>query len=397
MVDGWLPGKTLVGDEGSAAPAARASVGGLAEGQGGRLGEAVGEQLRVMSGEGKVGLAQGDEVAGDEAPAPGGSAGKRVLAVGAGFAPDDGAGGGASRWLAGPVDLFAVAFHFELLQMGRLLGGPGLAVGQNGVAGGAGGRRCSRGQQGEDEGRLSPAGAHEEMVVHVPGAGEKLRKMPEADGQGEGRPIADHRRSGRHPVPEFEDVFPGDAEGAGGGMVGRYGDEVPGHAPVSPAAASSQLRAVPALAMVSRVVKVLLATMNRVVRGLRPARVVARSAPSTLATKWTARSGCWPGGQRPDRHARAEVGAADADIDDVGDALAGETAPPGAAVDGFAKASRRARTAPTSGGGGSGPQRHMADGPASVWLMVSPAASLAFQPSRSAAAAGRRAAPGSGR
>ena len=31
--------------------------------------------------------------------------------------------------------------------------------------------------------------------------------------------------------------------------------------------------------------------------------------------------------QRPGRHARPEVGTADADIDDIGDPLAGETAP----------------------------------------------------------------------
>ena len=52
-----------------------------------------------------------------------------------------------------------------------------------------------------------------------------------------------------------------------------------------PSFASSQSRAEPALVMVSWVVKVLDATMNRVRSGSRPLRVSARWALSTLETK----------------------------------------------------------------------------------------------------------------
>ena len=62
--------------------------------------------------------------------------------------------------------------------------------------------------------------------------------------------------------------------------------------------------------------------MNRVRAGSRPRSVSAMSAPSTLETKWARRLRGRIGRQRARRHRRAEVGAADADVDDVGHRLA---------------------------------------------------------------------------
>src|SRR6185369_3557826 len=56
--------------------------------------------------------------------------------------------------------------------------------------------------------------------------------------------------------------------------------------------ATNQARAVSALVIVSGVVKVLLATTKSVSAGTTRARTEARSAPSTLATKWKVRPGC---------------------------------------------------------------------------------------------------------
>ena len=62
--------------------------------------------------------------------------------------------------------------------------------------------------------------------------------------------------------------------------------------------------------------------MNSVVSGSSGFSVSAMWAPSTLETKCR-RGPSWIGRERQRRHGRAEVGAADADVDDVGEGLAG--------------------------------------------------------------------------
>jgi hypothetical protein len=61
-------------------------VGGLAEGEGGGLRQAVGEQRDVVAGQRKIGFAQGNEITGNGAPALVEQLVEGVLAVGAGFA-----------------------------------------------------------------------------------------------------------------------------------------------------------------------------------------------------------------------------------------------------------------------------------------------------------------------
>ncbi len=91
----------------------------------------------------------------------------------------------------------------------------------------------------------------------------------------------------------------------------------------SPSASTSQARAVRAFVSVSIVPNVFEATMNSVDAGSESASTAAMSAPSTLETNDERSRGCANACERPRRHRRAEVGAADADVDDVGDPLVG--------------------------------------------------------------------------
>ena len=87
-----------------------------------------------------------------------------------------------------------------------------------------------------------------------------------------------------------------------------------------PKAASDQSRALCALVIVSSVVKVFDATMNSVSAGSRSRVASAKSVPSTFETKRKVRSRSRVVPQRLVGHDRPEVGAADADVDDVLDA-----------------------------------------------------------------------------
>ncbi len=90
---------------------------GLAFHEGFGLGEEIGEQNRVVLAEGILGFDRGEEIAGDEFRALVDQLIEGVLAVGAGLAPDDGAGG-IIDGLAVAVGAFAVGFHVALLKIG---------------------------------------------------------------------------------------------------------------------------------------------------------------------------------------------------------------------------------------------------------------------------------------
>jgi hypothetical protein len=70
--------------------------------------------------------------------------------------------------------------------------------------------------------------------------------------------------------------------------------------------------------MVSWVVKVLEATMKRCVR-IQVVEVSRRWVPSTLETKWTRKVVAAVRAERRADHLGPEVGAADADVDDIAD------------------------------------------------------------------------------
>ena len=82
-----------------------------------------------------------------------------------------------------------------------------------------------------------------------------------------------------------------------------------------------------ALVIVSIVVNVFDATMNSVSAGSRSRTASCRSAPSTFDTNRNVSSRVGERAQCLVRHRRTEVGAADADVDDVPDAPAGVAGP----------------------------------------------------------------------
>ena len=84
-------------------------VGGLAEGERLGLREDVGQQHVVMVAERVESLGEADEIAGDEARALVDELVEGVLAVGAGLAPEDGAGVGSRR--ASPSSVTCLPLH----------------------------------------------------------------------------------------------------------------------------------------------------------------------------------------------------------------------------------------------------------------------------------------------
>ena len=92
-----------------------------------------------------------------------------------------------------------------------------------------------------------------------------------------------------------------------------------------------QARAVWALVIVSSVVNVFDETMNSVSAGSRSCVASAKSVPSTFETKRNVRLAVAVMLQRLVGHHRPEVRAADADVDDVADPLAGVALPLAAA------------------------------------------------------------------
>ena len=86
-----------------------------------------------------------------------------------------------------------------------------------------------------------------------------------------------------------------------------------------------------ALVIVSSVVNVFDETMNSVSAGSRSRMASAKSVPSTFETKRKVEAALAVVPQRLVGHDRPEVGAADADVDDVADALAGVALPCAAA------------------------------------------------------------------
>jgi hypothetical protein len=170
------------------------------------------------------------------------------------------------------------------------------------------------------------------MLVHGMRPGQQLLEIVEADGQRQRQ--ADHRPqrvAAANPVPEGEGIGRIDAEAGDFGKVGGHGDEVSRHGGLA------QRRHQPG------------ARRGGVLHGLlggeglagddeqRGARLQAGQHRGEVGgvevgDVMGADLGVAVSGQRLGRHARAEVGAADADVHDVGDRLAGGAAPV-AAVD----------------------------------------------------------------
>ena len=183
-----------------------------------------------------------------------------------------------------------------------------------------------------------------EVPVDGVEAGQEVGEVLRPDGHGHrGADGRVDRVAAAHPVPEAERVRRVDAEGRDLVQRGRHGDEVLGHRrrppprrrPRSPrtprSASSSQARASRALVRVSRVVKVLDATMNSVVSGSRSPGLLGHVGRVDVGDEPAAQPGLDVRLQRLVDHHRAEVGTADADVDDGLDPLAGDPGPLAAA------------------------------------------------------------------
>ena len=229
--------------------------------------------------------------------------------------------------------MLAVALHRQLLQ----IGGEALQVllvRQHGHGLGAEEVGVPDGQQPHEHRQVALERRGAEVLVHLVEAVEHGAEVLRADG--EHRRQADrrvHRVAPADPVPEPEHVGGVDAElrrpCRRSSRRRRSAWPPPSRRRPGPRAASA--RALWALVIVSSVVKVFDETMNSVSAGSRSRVASTKSVPSTLETKRNVMRAVAVVLERLVGHHRAEVGAADADVDDVADALAGVALPVAAA------------------------------------------------------------------
>ena len=183
----------------------------FAEGKGFRLGEVVGHQFDVMVAHGIQGFRETDEVAGDQFRTLMDELIESVLAVGAGLAPDDGAGL-VIDFFALLGDVFAVRFHIALLEISGEAGKI-LVVRQNGLGLGAVEVVVPDAEKSHDDRHILLEGRGAEMLVHFMITREHRFEVLGADGDHKGK--ADGGAQGiaaAHPVPEGEHVGGVDAE-----------------------------------------------------------------------------------------------------------------------------------------------------------------------------------------
>jgi hypothetical protein len=172
-------------------------------------------------------------------------------------------------------------------------------------------------------GRLLVRGAVQKLV-HGPGAGEEFAESRRADADGQGKTQRrPHGIAAAHPVPEQEGVVGGVAQlgrlrGAGGDGHEVFGYAVGGHAVVGQ----------PALAT-GRVGEGFLGgegfagNHHQGARGIELVQHAVQRPGIGVGHIVHARAGAGQVGQGVGRHAGAEVGAANTDVDDVGERFVG--------------------------------------------------------------------------
>ena len=189
------------------------------------MGKGVGYEPEVAAVVGPFAVEGDDEIDGNHLRALVDELEEGVLAVDAGFAPNGGAGG-EIHGLAVAVAAFAVAFHIELLEVGRQAA-QAVAVGDDDVAGAAAEVLLPDADEGEQGGDVAPPRGVQEVLVHIVPAAQEFAEMFAADGahhgQADGRP---HGIAPAHPVEHAEHLLRGDAEFGSGFHIGRYGGEV---------------------------------------------------------------------------------------------------------------------------------------------------------------------------
>ena len=201
---------------------------GLAKGQRLALGKDIGHQQVVVAAQRVKRPVEADEVARDQLGALVNQLVERVLAVGARLAPVNRAGLVVYR-LAGQRDPLAVAFHGQLLQVGREALQV-LVVGQHRHRLRTEEVAVPHVEQAHQRRDVAAQRRAVEVVVHGMEAGQQLVEVVGADGQHGGQ--ADgrvHAVAAAYPVPEAEHIGGVDAERCNSFGVGRKRHEMPGN------------------------------------------------------------------------------------------------------------------------------------------------------------------------
>ncbi len=189
------------------------------------LGEAVGEQDLVVVRVGPGRLGRDQEVHRHDLRALVQQLEEGVLAVGAGFAPHDRAGGEADG-AAIDVHRLAVALHVELLEVGREAA-EALVVGNYGLGREAQGVAVPHADQPHQHGDVGLQRRFAEMLVHLEPAAQKILELLRADQDGEREPDAGPDGiAPADPVPEAEHAVGLDAELGHEVELGRHGREM---------------------------------------------------------------------------------------------------------------------------------------------------------------------------
>ena len=200
---------------------------GFSESEGLGLREDIRHEEVVVTADRIEGLGEGDEVAGDEAGALVDELVEAVLAVGAGFAPIDRTCVGIHM---GAIEfhMLAVALHGELLEVGGEAFQV-LVVGQHGNGLSAVEVVIPQGQEAVEDGDVLLEGRGAEVLIHRMESGEHFAEVVRAEGDHVGEADGGiHRIAAPYPIPEAEHVGGVDAElGDLLGVCGN-GDEVLG-------------------------------------------------------------------------------------------------------------------------------------------------------------------------
>ena len=209
-------------------------LGGLAERQHLGLGEEVAHQqvvhaARAIGGRQVVGgLGEPDEIGRHQPGALVQQLIEGVLAVGARLTPEDLTRPGAHRGAVGAYRL-AVGLHGQLLQI-RREAGQVVRIGQHRPGFRAEEVRVPQPDQTEQHRRIGLQWRGGEMVIDEVEAGQEVGECAAADHRHQRQPDRRiHRVAAAHPVPEAEHVRAVDTERLDEGLVRRHRDEVLGH------------------------------------------------------------------------------------------------------------------------------------------------------------------------
>ena len=290
-------------------------VAGLAVRQGFGLGQQVGQQRGMVGGMRMVAAHDADEIRGHDLRALVQGLEEAVLRVGAGPAPPHGHRVRGHR-VAIRLHRLAEAFHRQLLQVvGQQL--QAFVVGQHRLRCGTGCVAVPHRDQRMPRGEVAFQRRLDDVGVHRRGAGEQAFEIRHAHGERDREPDRRPQRiTPTNPVPHRQDAFGGNAECRHALDVRADREQALVAAePVADDAAVEQrfLRA-----------EGFRDQDGSGARGIEPGQRALRGMAVDVGQEMHLEAGIRPC-ERIDREPRTEVGTADADADDVGDAAGFES------------------------------------------------------------------------